>query len=459
MPDLIAWIGYEPMKNSTLVASVLLIGLLTSPVCAQAKLVGAWAGKWVRDGAALDVVMTFVRAGDGYTGSFDSEQLRVIGIPIKKLSYIPPNVRWTVVGDATTTIFEGELRDSVLRGQFREGKAEGSFALTRMEDAIKRPREEPISFRNGDVALAGSVVLPDGTGPFAGVVFLHGSGAEGRHASRFLAVQFARRGVAALIYDKRGVGESKGDWRTAGFEELVHDSVAAVNALRSRADIACKQVGIHGHSQGGTIAPWVATRVKDLAFVVASAASGIPAEECEIFSVENSLGVGTLSAADAELAREYVRALVSTAYRGTPRGDLETAWKKVKGKSWVFPPPAEKASYWALSRRIADFDPLVHWRQVAAPTLLVYGESDERVPVRRSAARIAGAYLTSTGAQLDVKFFEGADHTFRLSSKKDGSFDWPKSVPGYPDAMLDWVSRQTNTVENRPLPKKPYTGP
>jgi alpha-beta hydrolase superfamily lysophospholipase len=73
-----------------------------------------------------------------------------------------------------------------------------------------------------------------------------------------LANAFARRGIAALIYDKRGVGTSTGQWRDAAFAELVGDASAAVEALRSRPQISPDRVGIHGHSQGGTIAPWVA---------------------------------------------------------------------------------------------------------------------------------------------------------------------------------------------------------
>jgi alpha-beta hydrolase superfamily lysophospholipase len=133
--------------------------------------------------------------------------------------------------------------------------------------------------------LGGTIVFPVGAGPFPGIVFLHGSGAEGRWASRYLAHEFARRGVAALIYDKRGVGRSTGDWRTASFVDLVGDAVAAVEALRSQLRVASDRVGIHGHSQGGTIAPWVASKDQHVAFVVASAAGGGSMADMEILLV------------------------------------------------------------------------------------------------------------------------------------------------------------------------------
>jgi pimeloyl-ACP methyl ester carboxylesterase len=423
--------------------AALLLSLLTSQARAEVPLEGVWVGQWVRDGAALAVSMNFARTADGYAGSFDSEQLRVVGVPIRKLEYRPPAVRWRVVGDATTMTFEGELRGRELRGRFREGKAEGTFTLARSGREPGGPREQPVSFRNGDVNLAGTVVLPEGAGPFQGVVFLHGSGPEARWASRYLAGRFARRGIAALVYDKRGVGASTGDWQKAGFEELAGDAAAAVAALRAHPGVSPGGVGIHGHSQGGTIAPLVAGRVKDLAFVVASAAAGVPTDECEVFSLENSLRVRSLSPADGELARQFVQALVATAYRGAPRAELDAAARKVRNKPWAIPIPPAGAGYWSFSRRIAGYDPLAYWGQVSAPALLVYGEADERVPARRSAARIAGAYLGTRGSQMEARFFEGADHTFRLPPEHPGRFAWPQNAPGYPDAVVDWVARVT----------------
>jgi dipeptidyl aminopeptidase/acylaminoacyl peptidase len=306
---------------------------------------------------------------------------------------------------------------------------------------LKPPRERPVVFANGGVRLAGSILLPEGAGPFPGVVFLHGSGAEGRWASRYLATQFARRGIAALIYDKRGVAESTGDWRTAGFEDLTEDALAAITCLRQCPEVSPKRVGFHGHSQGGTIMPLVASRTKDLAFVVASAGSGVSVEECEVFSLENSLGVREMNSADRELAKRFVRAVAAAAYRSTPREDLEAIEKKIVGKPWAFSVPPATDWWWAFSRRIAHYDALVYWKQVSAPTLLVYGENDERVPARRSASRIAEAFLGGKGRELSVRIFEKADHTFRLPPERSGRFSWPRTAPGYPEDVGDWVSR------------------
>ncbi|HEV8631404.1 MAG TPA: hypothetical protein VGV61_13885 [Thermoanaerobaculia bacterium] len=70
--------------------------------------------------------------------------------------------------------------------------------------------------------------------------------------------------------------------------------------------------------------------------------------------------------------------------------------------------------------------------------LLVYGEADERVPARRSAAAIASALLAGAERSATVRLFADADHTFRLASPSPG-FAWPRSADGYPQAVIDWV--------------------
>jgi dienelactone hydrolase len=424
---------------STTVA-VAAAALVISQASVQTPLEGDWVGHWVRDNSALEVTMSFSRNADAYSGSFGSERLRAKGIPLQKVSYQPPHVSWQVQGDETTTVFEAELRGDQLRGRFRDGTAQGTFVFTRSAAPSQRIREDTTSFRNGTVTLEGTFVLPHGTGPFPGVVFLHGSGPEGRWASHFLAHQFARAGLAALMYDKRGVGGSTGSWQEVGPEELAQDAAAAVSAMRARPEISPNKVGIHGNSQGGTIAPLVASRFKDLAFVVASAGSGVPADDCEAFSLENFLRVGSMSQADALLARQYVQAIVATAYRGAPRQGIDAAWKQISGKPWADKPPPETAHFWKLAPKFAKYDPLASWSQLSAAALLVYGENDERVPARRSAARIAQAYLAGQGHRLNVMVFEGADHTFHLPAERPDRFSWPRSAPGYPDAVIRWVN-------------------
>jgi alpha-beta hydrolase superfamily lysophospholipase len=70
--------------------------------------------------------------------------------------------------------------------------------------------EETVHFASGDITLAGTLVFPEGSQPHPAVVLLHGSGPQKRDL--VTARWFAAEGIAALAYDKRGVGQSGGDF-------------------------------------------------------------------------------------------------------------------------------------------------------------------------------------------------------------------------------------------------------
>ena len=422
--------------------------LVALPSFALDSLEGPWTGQWIRDGAVLEVAMRFSRTEGGYAGAFDSEQLRVVGIPLRDIAFDPPRVSWKIVGDATTMEFSGDLKDGSIAGRFEERGAAGRFVLSRSTQVPPSLRREEISFANGPVTLAGTVLIPSGDGRHPGIVFLHGSGAEGRWASNYLAMRFARRGFAALVFDKRGVGASTGDWRASGFEELAADAAAAVEALRLRPYVIAERVGIHGHSQGGTIAPLAAALIRNPAFVIASAAGAGPMRDIEIYSLENSLPARPMNARDSTAASEYVRAIVAVAYDGEPRERLDAAWNNVRELPGIFKPPPPSDPYWTFSRRIASYDALTHWRDVSAPVLLIYGEADRRVPARTSARRIADAYLEGKGRSIEVILYEGADHTYRIPAA-EGRFSWPRTVARYPDALIEWASG----IVSPPTPK------
>ena len=187
-----------------------LVLALSGPAFAQADLAGAWAGEWGRSADTLPVTMRFEESAGAWSGSFDSERLRVAGIPFTEVVFESPDVTIRMVGDATTIVFTGTVKGDSLAGTMEEDGESGWFAFGRTADTEPAGREEEVRFRNGDVELAGSLLLPAGPGPHPAVVFLHGSGPEGRWASTYLARRVVRSGTAALIWDTRGVGDSGG---------------------------------------------------------------------------------------------------------------------------------------------------------------------------------------------------------------------------------------------------------
>ncbi len=428
------------MRLACFVMGVQLLVAATA-VNAQDRFSGNWRGYWFRAGDSLDVTMKAQRDSSGrYAVTFGSERLRVSGIP-----FAPVEVRGccdvslTLRGDRTTMVFTGTVRGDSLSGVFQEGNSSGTFAFARVRGDAQAFDERAVTFSNGDVKLAGTLLLPREGRALPAVVFAHGSGGEGRFASRFLAEQLVHRGIAALIFDKRGVGESNGDWRTASLEDLASDVAAAVAHVQTHARIDRKRVGIHGHSQGGTLAPLVAARTPGVAFIIASAAAGTPTDSVEIFSILNSVYPRAATSADSADARAYVHELVRVAYHGDPRARLDSLTNGFTGRPWFFAPPPANSSYWSFSRVFGAYRPQEWWARVQVPVLLIYGGADQRVPAAESAARIASTLLRAGNGDVTIRIFPGADHTFRMPP---GPSEWPVTAAGYVAAILKFVGAQ-----------------
>jgi dienelactone hydrolase len=375
-----------------------------------------------------------------YAATFDADRLRVSGIPFTEVQLEGCcNVRLVLRGDRTTMVFTGTLRGDSLSGVFREGPSEGRFAYSRITSATPGIEERDITFANDTVTLAGSLLLPPRGDSLPAVVFLQGSGAEGRWASRYLASQLASHGIAALIFDKRGVGGSTGDWRQATLDDLAADGAAAVARLHQEPRIARGRIGLHGHSQGGTLAPLAAARSTGVAFIIGSAAAGLPTDTTELYSILNSVYPRARTADDSASALDYASELVAVAYWGRPRERLDSLAVALRDRPWFFAPPPANASYWSFSRGFAQYRALDWWARFRGPVLLVYGAEDQRVQAAASAERITQALRSAGNTDVTVRIFPGADHTFRLAPGPGG---WAVTAPGYLDTLLDWLSRR-----------------
>lgn len=408
---------------------------MSAPAALAADLAGSWRGAWVKAGEALPVTIVFVRTAGGYDGRFSSDALQVSDIPLSAIVEAGGKVHFEARGDRSTTAFDGMLAGDTLSGRFADRGETGSFRFVRAAAAAAPVRTRDVQFQNGPVTLSGTILAPSAPGRHPAILFLHGSGPEGRWANRYLAEKFAQAGFVALIYDKRGVGRSTGDWAVAGFETLAGDGAAGIRFLRGLPDVDPRRVGIYGHSQGGTIAPLADAQAGGTAFLIASAAGGLPVPDVEAYSVGNSMGIAKLPGEERAAAERYLQALLDVAYRGKDRAVLDGAAAAGKGHGWYFDPPPPDNAYWSLSKQIAGFRPAAAWARVRAPVLLVYGAHDERVPPAASIAAIRGALPKTTRA--DVKIYPNADHSFTIVDPPSGA--WPKHVEDYAQTLIAWT--------------------
>lgn len=125
-------------------------------------------------------------------------------------------------------------------------------------------KEIPVSFQS-DVELHGTLAFPEANAAkkHPAVLLLHGSGPVDRDENapfakmnvfKRLSEALTENGYAVLRYDKRGVGESKGNFYEAGLFDLVSDAEAAFTFLQAHPDIDADRIFLIGHSEGCALA-------------------------------------------------------------------------------------------------------------------------------------------------------------------------------------------------------------
>src|SRR5262249_4767204 len=162
-------------------------------------------------------------------------------------------------------------------------------------------REGEVHFPNGAVVLAGSLKLPQMTKPCAAVVLLAGSNYQPRGGQNglvgFVGDQFARHGFVVLAYDKRGTGKSGGE-RDDNYDLLSGDGASAVGWLRGRREGDPERIGVWGIREGGGLAPIVAQKAGNIAFLINVSGSIINSNEQEIQRKELTLRADGFSEKD-----------------------------------------------------------------------------------------------------------------------------------------------------------------
>jgi dipeptidyl aminopeptidase/acylaminoacyl peptidase len=250
-------------------------------------------------GTALDIVGADTCPAPGWSDYLDK--------PLSK----PRNTRWrtikryglTLVGLFALVLGIGSL--PILMVYFWSGSTEAT-STTKSGPASQQFTSEEVRFKNDDVTLAGTLLIPAKKGQHPAVVFIHGSGRQDRDFGALPGI-FARRGFAVLSYDKRGVGNSTGDFTRVPFYELAKDALAGVQFLKLRKEIDPGRIGVWGISQGGWLGPFAASQSADIAFVISVSGPGVSPKEQMLFYRGNQLRQMGLSDQAVEEATQLRR--------------------------------------------------------------------------------------------------------------------------------------------------------
>jgi pimeloyl-ACP methyl ester carboxylesterase len=280
---------------------------------------------------------------------------------------------------------------------------------------------------NGELGLAGTLHLPDGE-PRATVLMVPGSGPSDRDNDVYfpaIRAGLLDRGIAAASFDKRGVGESTGDWRDTGPAEQAADVAAQLACLRAQA-VDPARLGLFGHSQGGWVVLEVAAADPAVAFVVTNSGPGVTMALQERFATEAHMTAAGAPAEAVAGALATQDALIALVRAGA---DFETVQAAAGDDGHG---PGDDAEL-ELVRRWLDHDPRRALERLTCPLLAIFGEHDLVTPVEDSIAVFRAARPGGAG-DLEIATLPGCDH--RLQSGEP-----PALHPAYDTTLGDWILR------------------
>jgi pimeloyl-ACP methyl ester carboxylesterase len=306
------------------------------------------------------------------------------------------------------------------------------------------PLKENITFQNEDVLLKGTLTQPDTTGPYPVVIVAHTSAAGTRDFGVYqhLVSVLSTCGVAVFLFDRRGSGESTGEFETATFFDLAADIQAAIDYLKLRRDIDPKHIGLWGMSQGGWIAPLTASESADVAFVIAVSAAGVSPAEQMNYSAAYELRENGFSDETIEQMLE-LRGLVNEYCRGNAnRSEVQEKLDVVCNEEWFslaylnhYLPEDPTVAKWYQE---LDFDPIPIIQNIDVPILLLYAERDPWIPIAKSIAR----WEAYGPRDATIRQIKDANH-FMISITHAGiRGDKGPQVEEYSTILTQWVKQQ-----------------
>ena len=457
--------------------ALLAIALLLATALRAQDITGQWNGVLEVQGIQLRLVFHVSEADTGYTATMDSPDQGANGIPVTQTSFEDGTITFRVAN--LDMQYQGTLAGEAIEGTFRQRGVAIPMNLSREEVervAPKRPQEptEPFPYRSEEVtfpnpvakiALAGTLTLPQQGGRFPAVVLISGSGPQNRNEELLghkpflvIADYLTRQGIAVLRFDDRGVAQSEGEFSGATSADFATDVASAVAYLQTRAEVDPEKIGLVGHSEGGLIAPMVAARSREIAFIVMLAGPGISGGDILKRQTELISRADGMEEDQIKTELELLQAFLDIASRDQSLEEIRAELKEyllqaVTEHPELVPEGMDQEAFIDSNLKLATpwmtyflkYDPVPALTRVKCPVLALNGEKDLQVPAKVNLDAISEALAKGGNKKATVMELPNLNHLFQecqTGSPSEYAAIEETFSPKALEVMAEWIKEQ-----------------
>ncbi len=325
--------------------------------------------------------------------------------------------------------YKAIYKNNKIIGTFKQNGMSFPLELKRvksLDDVVKKYKqtpkkpypytEEEITFKNSKakITLSGTFTYPKVGKNFTTIVLISGSGPNDRNETAMghfllLSDYLTRKGYATLRFDKRGIKKSTGNYSKATTLNFAEDVEFAVDYLKTRKEVNIKKIGLIGHSEGGLIAPIVASKRDDIAFIILMAGTGVSGEEILLkqnYDIAKAAGVTEEDLEKSKVLNKKIYDLIKTEkdpkileekiVKLEPK--LKNQISTLKGK-WF--------------KKFLTLEPKTYLQKVTIPILAINGDKDLQVSAKENLEEIEKALKVANNKNYTIKYFKGLNHLFQ----------------------------------------------
>jgi predicted esterase len=374
---------------------------------------------------------------------FTSLEQNANRIPFQDVELMGDSINFKLQSDFYTYSLKNKWieNNSKLQGTLTVDTITVSYTLEKeLLTNNQNPKNEDVSFESNELKINGTIWYPKNGGNKA-IVILSSSGNANRSASRAEAILFAQMGFTTFHYDKRGTGNSEGDWQIATIEELVTDDINAIKYFSNKIAIPLTNIGIKGSSQGATKIPYILSELENLKYGIAVSCPGVTLLESDLnyWRNRNADIIGN----EIDAATKFQRKVFEFIGGKLSRVDLEKAINNEKSNSWftnIWVPNLDEVQ---TDKKLL-YSPIPYFETTKQPILILQGTKDEIIPTNSYEA-ISEALIKSDNDNFKTILLEGASHSMYYVGESDFPY-WSKLHPDYLTTIENWINTVSNNV-------------